>query len=170
MKRFYFTLWFFWAVRVILCSVGAALVLAAFITLFFYIKQGAATLESEVLQALFKLFSFWFLISLNLTVLFALFRSVKYIFNRCYGGYSFKLLSCLKEKTYIEVIGYGDLVKFWRKWFMLLIWLSAAFLVFDFVLFDFYNIYVLYGVILLSGFFSFIFIGARCKQVRIVKC
>lgn len=170
MKRFYFTLWFFWALRVVLCSVAGALVLSLIITTVLYAKQGFVTFNKEVLEALFSIFSFWFFISLNITVLFALFRSVKYIFNRCYGGYSFKLLSCPKEQTFIEVIGYGDLVKFWRKWFMLLIWLSAAFMIIDFIFFKYYNIYILYGVILLSGYFSFIFIGARCKQIKVVKC
>lgn len=170
MKKFYFYLWFFWALRVTLCSIVTAAVLAFIITIILYIKQGFVSLDQEVLEALYSIFSFWFMITLNIAVLFALFRSVKYIFNRCYDGYSFKLLSCPKEKRYIEVIGYGDLVKFWRKWFMLLIWLSAAFMIIDFVVFDYYNIYVLYSVILLSGYFSFMFIGARCKQVRIVKC
>ena len=170
MKKFYLELWFFWALRVVLCSVISAAILSVLITIVLYIKQGFASVDQEVMQALYSIFSFWFMITINITVLFALFRSVKYIFNRCYNGYSFKLLSCPKEKTYIEVIGYGDLVKFWRKWFMLLIWLSAAFMIIDFVIFNYYNIFVLYGAILLSGYFSFMFIGARCKLSRIVKC
>ncbi len=170
MKKFYFTLWLFWAFRVLISSIASAAVLSLIITAILYVKQGIAPLEKEVLKALFELFKFWFLMTLNFTVLLALFRSVKYIFNRCFAGYSFKLLSCPNKKEYVEVIGYGDLVKFWRKWFMLLIWLTAAFMIIDFVLFDYYNIYVLYGAILLSGYFSFIFIGVRCKQVRIVKC
>ena len=170
MKKFYLQLWFFWAIRVVFCSIISAIILSAFITSVFYIKQGFAPFEQEVFQALYTVFSFWFMITLNITVLFALFRSVKYIFNKCHNGYSLKLLTCPKEKTYIEVIGYGNLVKFWRKWFMLLIWLSAVFMILDFVFFAYYNIYLLYGIILVSGYFSFIFIGIRCKQVRIVKC
>lgn len=170
MKKFYFTLWFFWALRVVLCSVAGAFVLSVLVTAVLYVKQGFATPNQEVMEALFSIFTFWFFVSLNITVLFALFRSVKYIFNRCYGGYSFKLLSCPKEQTFIEVVGYGDLIKFWRKWFMLLIWLSAVFMIIDFVFFDYYNIYLLYGAILLSGYLSFVLIAARCKQVKVVKC
>lgn len=170
MKKFYILLWFFWALRVVACSIVSASVLASLITFWLYIKQGFIPLEKEVFEALWDVFVFWFALSLNFAVLFALFRSVKYIFNKCYGGYSFKLMTCAQEQSFIDPVGYGDLIKFWRKWFMLLIWLSAAFMIGDFVLFDYYNIYVLYGVILLSGFFSFMFIGARCKQTRIVKC
>ncbi|MDH4945280.1 hypothetical protein [Sulfurimonas sp. C5] len=170
MKKFYFTLWLFWAFRVIVESIVLAVVLSLIITTVLYIKQGFVPLEQEVLNALFELFNFWFLITLNFAVLIALFRSVKYIFNRCFAGFTFKLLSCPNKKEYIDVIGYGDLVKFWRKWFMLLIWLTAAFMIINLILFDYYNIYVLYGAILLSGYFSFIFIGVRCKQIRIVKC
>lgn len=170
MKRFYFTLWLFWVFRVIVESLLAATLLSFVITAVLYAKQGFITIEKEVLEALLELFKFWFMISMNVAVLFSLFRSVKYIFNRCFSGYSFKLLSCPNKQEFVEVIGYGDLVKFWRKWFMLLIWLSAAFMIIDFILFNYYNIYVLYGAILLSGYFSFIFIGVRCKQIRIVKC
>lgn len=170
MKKFYFLIWLFWSLRVVLCSVISAALISSVVTTVLYIKKGMPSLENEVFSALGEVFVFWFLISLNITVLFALFRSVKYIFNKCYGGYSFKLLSCPKEKTFIEYIGYGDLVKFWRKWFMLIIWLSAVFMIIDFILFDYYDIYILYGAILLSGYFSFIFIGNRCKQVRIIKC
>lgn len=170
MQRFYFTLWLFWAIRIIVGSIASASVVSLIITAVLYVKKGFVPLEKEVYEALFELFRFWFLISLNFTVLLSLFRSVKYIFNICVAGYSFKLLSCPNKQEYIEVIGYGDLVKFWRKWFMLLIWLTAAFMIIDFILFDYYNIYILYGAILLSGYFSFIFIGVRCKQIRIVKC
>ncbi len=170
MKKFYFTLWFFWALRVVVCSLGGAVVVSSVITAVVYAREGFAVLDVAVVNAIMDIFTFWFLFSLNLTVLLALFRSVKFIFNKCRAGYSFQLLKCLNKNEFIEVIGYGDLVKFWRKWFMLLIWLTAAFMIIDFILFNYYNIYVLYGAVLLSGYFSFIFIGARCKQVRIVKC
>lgn len=170
MKRFYFTLWCFWALRVILCSVTAAVIVSSVITAIIYAKQGFSSINPEVLSALGDIFAFWFLITLNFTVLLALFRSIKYIFNRCYGGYSFKLLACPNKNEFLEVVGYGNLVKFWRKWFMLLIWLTAAFMIIDVIVFNYYDIYLLYGAILVSGYFSFIFIGVRCKQIRIVKC
>lgn len=169
MKRFYLSIWLYWSFRVILCSVLSAALLSSLITAFIYFKH-APTLEKEVLAALFAFFKFWFLVTLNITILFALFRSIKYIFNRCFAGYSFRLFGCSKEENYLEVVGYGDLVKFWRKWFMFLIWISAALMVLNLILFDFYNVYVLYCVILISGYFSFILIGSRCKLARIMKC
>jgi len=182
MGKFYLRLWFFWALRVILCSLFFAFVFALIITLVIYAKQGFSSLDKQSISALLEIFKFWFFISLNLSVLLALFRSIKYIFNRPHAGYMFKLKQCVKENSseYIEVIGYGDLVIVWRKWFMLLIWLVGSLMVLALIitylftsytsLFDWFNIYVLYLFILLSGYFSFFILANRCKLVKIVKC
>ena len=183
MSKFYLRLWFFWALRVILCSLFFAFVFAVIITLSIYAKQGFASLDKHIISALLDVFKFWFFISLNLAVLLALFRSIKYIFNSPHAGYMFKLKQCVKEENsseYIEIIGYGDLVKVWRKWFMLLIWLVGSLMVLSLIitylfssyesLFDWFNIYILYLFILLSGYFSFFILANRCKSVKIVKC
>lgn len=83
-------------------------------------------------------------------------------------------------KEYVEVLGYGNIVQVWRKWFLGLIWLvisitTVAIFIATYVfnqdsLFDWFNIYLLYGFILIGGFFSFILLGSRCKNVRIVRC
>ena len=184
MQKFYFELWLYWALRVVLCSVFLAAVFAFLITVVLYIKQGMPSLSGDVQGALLELFRFWFFLALNVAVLLALFRSVKYLFNRCHAGYMLKLKKCSQEKNveeaYLEFIGYGDLVKVWRKWFMLLIWIVGSFMVLALVitylftpyeaLFDWFNIYILYAFILAGGYFSFIFMAARCKSMRIVKC
>jgi len=145
-------------------------------------KQDLPKLTDEVLLALGDLFYFWFGILWSLTLLIALFRSVKYIFNSCENGYSFKLLKCPKKSISdsIEVVGYGDLVRVWRKWFMLLIWLVGSEMVLSLVftyiftnltsLFEWFNIYVLFIFILFGGYLSFILLGARASEIRIVKC
>ncbi len=184
MQKFYLKLWFFWALRVIFCSLFLAAVFALLITLVIYVKQGVPSFSAEIRAALLDVFLFWFFIALNLAVLIALFRSVKYLFNRCHAGHMLRLKKCSKEKDaeegYLEFIGYGDLVKVWRKWFMLLIWIVGSFMVLALIityiftpyeaLFDWFNIYVLYAFILAGGYFSFIFMAARCKSIRIVKC
>jgi hypothetical protein len=153
-----------------------------FITIFIYLKQGIPHIDAEVLNALFLVFKFWFILLWNITFLFALFRSIKYIFNRCFNGYKLILLTCPKKSKseVIELIGYGDLVKVWRKWFMLLIWLVGAQIVIALIftltftsydgLFDWFNIYILFSFVIFAGYFSFIILTSRCKRVKIKKC
>ena len=177
MSRFYFLLWWHWAVRVSICSVVLAVLISGVGTLFIYFSQGSKTLNEELLLALGDIFIFWFAIIWNLTLLIALFRSLKYIFYRCYAGYKIELFSCQKEKIFD--VGYGDLIKLWRKWIMLMIWLVGVEMVFSLVItkilslenvFDWFNIYFLFGFILAAGYFSFVLLSARCKQVKVVKC
>jgi hypothetical protein len=182
MSRFYRSLWLFWALRVLLCTLFSATLLALLVTFFIYIMQGLPSLDAKILQALLDVWKFWFAILLNIALLLALFRSVKYLFNHPHAGYMLKLKGCQKEQggEYIEVVGYGDLVKVWRKWFMLLIWLVGSLMVLALgitylftpyeSLFSWFNIYVLYFFIFIAGYLSFIFLSNRCKNIRIVKC
>jgi hypothetical protein len=175
-------LWLYWLVRVVFSTIVLAILFASLFTLFLYIKEGLPTFNSQIAKALLDIWKFWFSISLNITLLIALFRTLKYIFNKPYFGYMLKLKKCYKEKGsgYIEVIGYGDLVKVWRKWFMLLIWLVGSFMVLALIvstlfssyqnLFDWFNIYMLYIFIFLAAYFSFILLANRCKNVKVVKC
>jgi len=181
-NKFYFLLWLKWAVRLTLCSIVFASILSVFITLFIYISQGMPTHSSEIYVALVQVFLFWFVVLWNFTLLIALFRSLKYVFNSCHNGYKLRLLSCPKdtESEVLDYIGYGDLVKVWRKWFMLIIWLVGAQMIFALTItklftsysgiFEWFSIYILYAFILIAGYFSFILLGARCKRVKIVKC
>jgi len=185
MQKFYLELWLFWAFRVIFCSLGLAFFFALLITAVLYLKQGMPSLNEEVQAALFELFKFWFFFSLNIAVLIALFRSVKYLFNKPHAGYMLRLKKCSQDKdeekkSYLEAVGYGDLIRFWRKWFMLLIWIVGSFMVIALIvtylftpykaLFDWFSVYVLYGFILAGGYLSFIFMPVRCKSMRIIKC
>ena len=180
MNSFYFYLWLRWSVRVTLCSVVMASMFSLIITAFIFFYQTTVdTIDEKILDALFDIFWFWFVLLWSLTLLIALFRSIKYIFNTCINGYELKLLTC-STKEVIEIIGYGDLVKVWRKWFMLLIWLIASimtlsiFLTYvfsDYVsIFDWFNIFWLYAFVIVSGYFSFILMIAKCKRVVIRKC
>lgn len=179
MSKFYFLLWLNWAFKVTINSVLMAGLFSLLITFVLYMKQGSISLSPEVIEALWKVFIFWFPLTWSLTLLLTLFRSLKYIFNKCYSGYQLQLFEC-NQTEIIEVVGYGDLVKVWRRWFMLLIWLSGAqmvlalalsyiFSIYDAV-FDWFNIYVLFIFVLNSGYISFILLGGRCKKVKVVKC
>lgn len=179
MSKFYFYLWLRWAIRLTACSLVLASIFSILILLYIFITQSVSSLDMEVLKALFDVFKFWFSVSWNLAFLIALFRSLKFIFNRCNAGYMLKLLSC-KDGDFIEVIGYGDLVKVWRRWFMLLIWLVGAIMIFALAIthfftsftgvFEWFNIYYLYTFILVAGYFSFIIMASTCKQTKVVKC
>ena len=179
MNKFYFFLWLRWSVRLTLGSTILASILSLIVTLSIYLNQGMATLDSEVVKALIDIFIFWFPVLWSFTLLLALFRGLKYIFNTCIYGYELKLYSC-DGKELLEQIGYGDLVKVWRKWFMLIIWLVGSLMVLSLIytsffttytgVFDWFNIYWLFAFLLVSGYFSFILMSARCKRVKVEKC
>jgi len=179
MSKFYLYLWLSWSLRLTLCSVILASVFSIIITIYIYVNQGMPTLSSDISMALATVFKFWFPIVWSLTLLLSLFRSLKYIFNRCISGYELKLYSCDLRDELLE-IGYGDLLKVWRKWFMLLIWLVGSLMIVslaytqvftDFsALFEWFNVYWLFVFILISGYFSFILLSSRCKRVKVVKC
>ena len=171
-----------WALRLTLSSVSTAFFLALIIGLFMYVQNGMPLVTSAVQKALLDITQFWFMILWSLMLLLFLFRAFKGVFNDTLAGYRLELLTCPKEgkTTVIDVVGYGDLVKVWRKWFMLIIWLVGAEMIFALIftsllslythIFDWFTIYILYGFILLAGYFSFMILPARCKRVKLVKC
>ncbi|WP_297443522.1 hypothetical protein [Sulfurimonas sp.] len=183
MSKFYLSLWLHWLFRLTLTSLFLAAMIAGVITVFIYINQGMQTLSLEIYHALFLIFKFWFVLSWSVTLLISLFLSLKYIFNRCLFNYQLKLLSCPQEgveTSVLEDIGYGDLVKVWRKWLMLLIWivggemillltLTTLFASYDSI-FEWFNIYILYILIGIAGYFSFMVLSVRCKKVKVTKC
>lgn len=167
MSRFYFFLWLRWAVKLSLNTISISIFVTFVITFITYAKLGFVSLDNDALKALYDVYKFYFGIVFSLSLLLILFRSIKYIFNQCIAGYELKLLDC-SSKDVIENIGYGDLVKVWRKWFMLLIWLVAFCMIVT--LFNFFNIYALFIFILLSGYISFIILISRCKKVKVIRC
>lgn len=179
MAKFYLLVWIKWVLRLTVCTLVLATILASIITFALYIKQGMPTLNDEVFLALGDLFMFWLPITLSIALLIALFRSIKFIFNRCHNGYKFELLTC-NGKEKIEYIGYGDLVKVWRRWLMIIIWLTGAQMIVALIftnlftsyggVFEWFNIYWLFGFLLVSGYLSFILLGSRCKKVRVAVC
>lgn len=179
MNKFYLLLWLKWAARLTICSLFLASIFSFLITLLTYFNQGASSLNSQTLRALLDVFIFWTPIAWSISILIALFRSLKYIFNSCIYGYKLKLLECAGNE-YIDVIGYGDLVKLWRKWFMLIIWLISSQMIialgFTYLftsytgIFEWFSIYWLYTFLLIGGYISFILISSRCKRVKVVKC
>ncbi len=182
MSKFYLYLWAGWALRLTFFSISSALFLATILSGYLYIAQGMPFITDELKKALFDITKFWFLIFWTLTLLLFLFRTLKGVFNNCLNHYKLQLLTCPDEgvNEVIEEVGYGDLVKVWRKWFMLIIWLVGAQMVLALVVtyffntgtavFDWFNIYVLYAFILSAGYFSFMILSVRCKRVKLVKC
>ena len=182
MSYFYFILWLKWTFRVTLSSVSLAAFFSFLITVVIYINHDMRSLNSEVYEALFNIFKFWFVLLWSVTILFSIFRSLKYIFNSCFGNYKMLLFSCENEqkRELIEVVGYGDLIKVWRRWIILLIWLVGSLMILATIffklfssfesIFDWFNIYILYIFILIAGYFSFIILSSKCKKIRIKKC
>ena len=182
-SRFYLLLWLRWAVGLSTLSVLLAVLVSAGITLSIYVNQGMKELSVEVVTALSTIFEFWFAISCSVTILLSLFLTLKYVFNKCYAHFQLNLLTCPNddgESYAILEVGYGDLVKVWRKWLMLLIWLIGAQMIFAVIfmklfsvyagVFEWFSVYILYIFLLIAGYFSFIILTLRCKKVRVVKC
>jgi len=178
-SRFYLFIWFRWVIRVVFCSVFLAAVLTSLLSIFLYFYYGATTLQNEVYNALLDIFGFYFSIFWSFTLLVALFRSLKYIYNTRCCGYEFRLYGC-QDREFIEKIRYSNLIKVWRKWFSVLIWIVSSIVVVSIIigkilfgfaeLFEWFNIYWLGGFTAVGGYFSFIFLPLRCKQTKVVKC
>lgn len=179
MYKFYFLLWVRWVVRLSICSTSLAMLLSVLITLVIYLIKGSVVLDANTIMAIFEIWKFWTIVLWNFTLLIALYRSVKYLFNNCLNGYTLKLLECNSSNT-IEIVDYGDLIKVTRRWFMSLIWLVSSFMVVALVItklfasfdniFDWFNIYWLYLFLILSGFISFIIFGNISKKVKVLRC
>lgn len=179
MGRFYLRLWIEWVGRITVESFLGAAVVTSLIVLYFYIEKGMPGFETQILHALWKLFAFWFWIVWSVVLLVALFRSVKYLFGKCRGGYALKLLACNTKET-IEPIGYGDIVKVWRRWFMLLIWIVAVFVLFGSIVgrfvfdvksvFEWLGLEWLYVFVVAGGYFAIVLTVSLCKRVRVERC
>ena len=111
-----------------------------------------------------------------MTLLVSLFRGLKHLFNHCYEGYVLKLFTCNGEEL-IETIGYGNITPLFRKWMMSMIWSISTLMIFSFIVsyfllnsYNWYNIYVMYIFILISGGITLPLMGYRCKGVKLQEC
>lgn len=182
MLTFYISLWFLWLVRMFFITVLIGIFLSAGVTFFIYAKEGFTPLDSDVMAALFDIFTFWFALLVNLALLVALFINMKHFFNRCYGGFALRLLSCPKstESHVIEEIGHGDLRVLWRKYLLFIVYHTGAFVLVGTLiaymahgsasLFAWFDITLLYLFIGLAGLFSLFVLANFSKNVRIEKC
>jgi len=179
MTRFYLRLWLFWFFQVSILSLGTAAFGDAAVTAGLYLYRGAPALDASVLEALWEIAGFWFGIIWSVTLLWALFVSLHRILERCYAHRKFILLTCKGDER-ITPVGYGDIVTLWRRWMMLLIWLVAAQLIlmvgirvvlgFEKALQEWFDIYWLYGALMIAGALSFPLLATRCKRIRVSQC
>ena len=176
MRRFLFKLWLSWALRLSVESLLYAFILAFLLSGAIYFSKGMPPLEKEFLLALGTIFQFSFIIFWSMTLLVSLFRGLKHLFNHCYEGYVLKLFTCNGEEV-IETIGYGDITPLFRKWMMSMIWSISTLMIFSFIVsyfllnsYNWYNIYVMYIFILISGGITLPLMGYRCKGVKLQEC
>ncbi len=179
MIRFYLRLWLFWFFQVSALSLGAAALADAVVTAALYVYRGAPPLNASVAEALWEIAGFWFGILWSLTLLWALFISVRRIMERCYAHRKFILLTCKGDER-ITPVGHGDIVTLWRRWMMLLIWLVAAQMIlmtgirmvfgFETALDTWFDSYWLYGALMIAGGISLPLLGTRCKRIRVSQC
>ena len=165
--------------RITVESIGGAAVLTLLVVLYLYVKKGMPYMSDEVAAALAEIFKFWFRILWSVTFLATLFRSVKYFFNKCYNRYALRLYSC-DAKERIEPIDYADIIKVWRRWFMLLIWIVAIIIVFGVAtvrifsiansVFSWLGLPVLYLFTIVGGFFAIVLTTSMCKKIKVERC
>jgi hypothetical protein len=178
-SKFFFFLWLRWAIRVTIGSLLFAGLFTFFAILFIYVMQEMPELNEQIYKALGDIFKFYFPIIWSVLLLITLFRELKNIFNRCINGYKLELLRC-KTQEVVMGIGYRDLLRVWRKWLMFNVWLIAVFVIFVQVaitlfvgsksLFSWFDIYTLFGAILLSGYLSLFIMSSKCKNIKISRC
>ncbi|MEA1919258.1 MAG: hypothetical protein U9N52_05410 [Campylobacterota bacterium] len=181
MRKFWFLLWFDWALWVSVSSLIFAAVIDFFVTGTLYVLKGMAELNSETLSALADIWLFWFGIIWSVTLLLSIFLSMKRFFNVCHDGWKLQLFTCaVKNAEVIDIVLLGDIVKVWRKWLMALIWAVATeilmvsvvryILGFGIGFWEWFTMGWLYLFILLAAWVSLPLMAARCQRVTITSC
>jgi hypothetical protein len=178
MLKSLFFIWLRWAIWVTLFSTAMAAVFSFAIVLYMYISKGALPLSSEVRDALVAIGSFWFAILWSITLPLSTFFGMKQLFKGCYDAKRLQLFTCKKEP--IDKVGYEDLIKVWRKWLFLMIWGVAAQLLFmtgiEYLLSDggelmgWFNVYVLYVLVMSASLVTLFVLLSRCKLVELKRC
>jgi len=179
MGKFSLFLWLFWVKNITLKSFLYGAVFAFVLTIFFYIFYGMPSLSEDILHALYEVFSWSFAFTWSISFLLFLFREFLSVFERCIVGYKLQVLDC-QTKEPLVAIGYGDIVKIWRRWFFVLIWLVAScFILLSVFLYllgsaqsfrEIFSIYLLYVFVMFSGYISFLFLIYRCKKTKVQRC
>jgi hypothetical protein len=179
MRKFWFWLWWDWALWVSVSSLLLAGGFDGLLTLGIYISKSMPELNAQTLKALADIWIFWFGIIWSVTLLLSIFLSMKRFFNRCFDGYKLQLLTC-KDSELIDIVLLGDIVKVWRKWLMILIWGVAAEIlivsvvryVFGFGIgfWEWFSLFWLYLFLLIAALSSLPLMASRCKRVRLVRC
>ncbi len=178
MIRFYFLLWLHWVGVLLLQSIGSAFLLTLIFVAWIYFSKDVA-LNKDVIDALVSLFSFWFWVIWSATFVASLFFAFKSFFNHCYAGYVLKVIDC-NSHVALEHIGYSDLIQIWRKWLMLLIWITAFFIIvlsillyalFEIqTLFSWLNLTIMIVLAICSAFFALFFLRFRTQKIRVERC
>jgi len=179
MRKFWFWLWFRWALWVSIFTFVSAGVSDLLLTVVIYLLKGAPDLDSVMIDALFDIWKFWFVIILSVTLLLGIFLSMKRIFNVCYEHHKLQLLTC-KDAQVIDIVLLGDTLKVWRRWLMILIWgISVEVLIVSVVRYiagfssgfwEWFSIEWLYLFMLIASLVSMPMLLLRCKRIRVVRC
>jgi hypothetical protein len=181
MRKFWFLLWFDWVVFVTFSSLFFAGFIDSITVLVIYVLKNMPNLSTTTLSALGDIWMFWFGIIWSGTLLLSIFLSIKRFFNKCFDGYKLQLLTCaVKNEEVIDIVLLGDIVKVWRKWFMVLIWGVATQILLVSVVryllglgmdfWEWFSVGYLYLFILFAALSSLPLMVARCKRIRLSKC
>ncbi len=178
MRSFWLGMWWRWALWVTLFSILVALITDIALTFGIYLLKGVPPLNATVFEALLEIGRFWFGILWSITLLLALFLSVKRLFNRCIAGRQMHLFTC-KDHERINPVLMGDVVVLWRRWMILLIWVvtvetlavsGVGYLWGIEGFWSWFDIYWLYAFLVIASALTLPLLPSRCKRIEVVSC
>ncbi len=178
MRKFWFSLWVYWGFWLSLFSLAFGVAGSMLITLGLYLLKGMPSLSPEIWQALADVFTFWFKIVWSVGLPLGLLLVVKRLFYRCYDHFQMHFLQC-PSRTELRDLSVRDTTKLWRKWLFSLVWIVATQIIIVVAvhyfrgaesLMGWFNVYWLYGFILIGGAVTLPLMGARCKMVQVKRC
>ncbi len=119
--NFWWQLRWRWLTYIISFSLLLGLAITTLIVLVILFDTGMR-LNQTTFQALFGVFSFWFMLSWALSFLIALIFSFKTLFNKPLAGKELWLLECESKEPLVPVI-LADVIPIWRKFLFWMVWI-----------------------------------------------
>ena len=95
---------------------------AVMITIITLLFTGVENFDTQTLEALWKVASFWFYVAWSMAFLIALVLSMKHLFLRSFAGYEAIMLDC-ETKERLDEVNIVNVLAIWRKFLFWLIWI-----------------------------------------------
>ncbi len=164
-------LWFLWLKQVLSKTLFISITVSTLILLILYISKGFVEINSDVFEAMMKIFKTIFIISFALIYTIVAFISPYFLQNHCLNNHKFMIKTCESDhKRYYS--------KFYRKWFIsfvfIMMFLTLLISAFEYLLFNnitfSLNTIVIYINSFISSYITLFLMKNRCKMFEIGAC